>query len=191
MAKRVKRKPVLDLRRDFADIYAHLTKRVQGFDPAGDDVLGDAGPVKAIAVGFECTQAGWLVVVFDTRPDAAPDGEWTSLIDGNELELPTWLEVGEADGPVSLIQLDGTETELPEDAELAEFIGETVKAVLIKARADGLFAGLLKAPGCELLIEDFDGGYGWPDYEARGQENLADPDAAPPPKPSRRTKRPS
>ena len=187
MAKWTRKQPALDLRRDFADIYAHLTERVRGFDPAGSDVLGGPGPVNAIAVGFECTQAGWLVVVFDTRSDAGPDGEWTSLIEGNELDRPHWLEVGEADGPVSLIQVDGTETELPEDAELGEILGEMVKAVLFKARADGVFAGLPKAPGCELLIEDFDGGYGWPDYESRGKDNLAD--TAPPGKPNRQTKR--
>src|SRR5688500_2377949 len=117
MAKRRKPPPVLDLRRDFADVYAHLVERVRGFDPAGGNVLGEAGPVKMVEVGFEYSQAGWLVVVFDTRPDAEPDGEWTSLIDGNELERPHWLEAGEADGPITLVQLDGTGAELPEDAE--------------------------------------------------------------------------
>ncbi len=166
----------LDLRQDFADIHAHLTERVRGFDPSGGDVLGDPGPVKAIEVGFEYAQAGWLVVVFDTRPDAGPDGEWTSLIEGNELQRPHWLEAGEAGGPVMLIQLDGTEAALPADAELGDILGEMVKAVVLKARADGLLTGLPKAAGCELLIEHFDGQYGWPEYEARGQDNLAESD---------------
>jgi len=167
----------LDLRRDFADIYAHLTERVRGFDPAGGDVLGNPGPVKAVEVGFEYAQAGWLVVVFDTRPDAGPDGEWTSLIEGNELERSHWLEAGEAndDGSITLVRLDGTEEELPAGTELSDPLGEMVKAVVLKARADGLFAGLPKTLGCELLIEHFDGGYGWPEYEARGQDNLAAP----------------
>jgi hypothetical protein len=47
--------------------------------------------------------------------------------------------------------------------------------VLLKARANGVFAGLSKAAGCELLLEHFDGGYGWPEYEARGPDNLAEP----------------
>ncbi len=170
----------LDLRRDFADIYAHLADRVRSFDPSGGHVLGEPGPVKAVEVGFEYAQAGWLVVVFDTRPDAEPDGEWTSLIEGNELERPHWLEAGEAmrEGPISIVQFDGTEAALPSGTELADVLGEMVKAVLLKARADGVFAGLPKARGCELLIEHFDGGYGWPEYEARGQDNLAEPSAA-------------
>jgi hypothetical protein len=75
--------------------------------------------------------------------------------------------------------LDGTEVELPEGTDLDEPLGELVKAVLLKARADGLFARLPKAPGCELGVECFDGGYGWPEYEARGRDNLAEPGAAP------------
>lgn len=164
----------LDLRRDFAEIYAHFASRVQGFDPAGTDVLGGPGPVKMIEVGYEYAQAGWVVVAFDTRPDAEPDGEWTNLItEENMLARPHWREAGEAEGPVTLVQPDGTETKLGEDAELAVPLGELIKAVVIKAREDGVFARLPKGPGCELGVEHFDGVYGWPQYEARGQDNLA------------------
>jgi len=166
----------LDLRSDFTEIYSHLADCIRRFDPTGGNVLGDADPVKMVEIGFEYSQAGWLVVVFDTRPDAEPDGEWTSLIEGNELERPRWLEAGEAnmDGPITVIQLDGTEAELPEGTELAEILGEMVKAVVLKAKADGVFAGLPKAPDCELGIEHFSGAYGWPPYEDRGQDNLAE-----------------
>ena len=167
----------LNLRQDFADIYAHLADRVRAFDPSGGNVLGDPGPVKAVEVGFEYSQAGWLVVVFDTRPNAEPDGEWTSLIEDNELERPNWLEAGEAimDAPITVVELDGRESSLPSETELAEILGEAIKAVVLKARADGVFAGLPKAPGCELGVEHFSGCYGWPVYEERGQDNLAEP----------------
>jgi hypothetical protein len=69
--------------------------------------------------------------------------------------------------------LDGSEADLPEGTELAEPLGEFVRAVLLKARADGVFAGLPKAAGCELGVEHHDGAYGWPEYEGRGRENLA------------------
>jgi hypothetical protein len=166
----------LDLRRDFADIYTHLADRVRGFDPAGGNVLGDPGPVKLVEVGFEYSQAGWLVVTFDMRSDAEPDGEWTNLIEGNELDRPHWLEAGEAniDEPITIVQLDGSEAELSAGSELAEILGEMIKAVVLKARADGVFAALRKAPGCELGVEHFSGNYAWPVYEERAQENLAD-----------------
>jgi hypothetical protein len=178
MAKRRKIPFVLDLRREFAEITAHLAERIRKFVPKGDDVLGGRATVNAVEVGFEYAKSGWLVVVFDTRPDAGPDGEWTSRIDGNELERPHWLEAGESAVLVSLIRLDGTETTLSDEDELGDVLGEMVKAVLLKARADGLFASLPKSPGCELLIENFDGGYGWPEYEALGKENLVLPKAS-------------
>lgn len=165
----------LDLRRDFADVYDHLADRVRNFKPGGSDVLGKGKAVRIIEVGYEYAQSGWLVVVFDTRRNAESDGEWTSCIDGNELERPHWFEAGECEKPITLIHLDGTETKFPVDAEPAEPLGEMIKAVLLKARDDGVFASLPKADGCELGIENFDGGYGWPDYEDRGRENFVDP----------------
>jgi hypothetical protein len=166
------------LRRDFADIYAHLADRVRGFDPAGGNVLGGPGPVKIVEVGFEYSQAGWVVVAFDTRPDAEPDGEWTHLItEENMFERPHWLEAGEAnmEGPITVVQLGGNEAVLPSGTELAEVLGEVLKAVVLKARADDVFATLPKAAGCELGVEHFSGAYGWPVYEERGQDNLAEP----------------
>jgi hypothetical protein len=166
----------LDLRRDFADIYAHLADRVRGFNPAGSNVLGGPGPVKMVEVGFEYSQAGWVVVAFDTRANAEPDGEWTHLItEENMLNLPHWLEAGEAnmEGTITVVQLDGSEAVLPPGTELAEVLGEVVKAVLLKARADGVFAMLPKVPSCQLGVEHFSGAYGWPAYEERGQDNLA------------------
>ena len=108
-----------------------------------------------IEVGFEYAQSAWVVVVFDTRPDAAPDGEWNAHIEGNELERPSWLEAGEAnmEGPITLVRLDGKEVKLRKNTELAKPLGELVKAVLLKARADGVFDGLPKADGCELGVE--------------------------------------
>lgn len=170
----------LDLRRDFADLSAHIAHRVKAFAPAINDGPGEPGPVKMVQVGFEYAQAAWVAVVFDTRPDAEPDGEWNSHIKGNAFDRSHWLEAGEANmnGPITLVQLDGTEVEFPEGTELAEPLGELVKAVLLKARADGVFASLPKAPGCELAVEHHEGAYGWPDYDDRGQENLAELNAA-------------
>jgi hypothetical protein len=56
---------------------------------------------------------------------------------------------------------------------LAEVLGELIKAVLLKARADGVFAELQKAPGCEFGVEHQEGHYGWPPDEDRGKENVA------------------
>ena len=144
----------LDLRKDFNAVYKHLVERVRKFDPAGGNVLGGPDPIKMIEVGFEYSQAGWVVVVFDTRPNAEPDGEWTSLIDGNELERPHWLEAGEAnlDGPITVIQLDGTEAKLPSGTELAEILGEVLKAAVLKAEKTACLLGLPRLPAASWAL---------------------------------------
>jgi hypothetical protein len=94
------------LRRDFSEIYDHLVNQVSSFDPKVRNVLGKPSPSKEIQVGYEYSQAGWVVVVFDMRKNAKLDGEWTVRNEGNELELPHWLEAGEAnlEKPRTLIQ---------------------------------------------------------------------------------------
>ena len=164
----------LDLRDDFAEISSYLNERIQAFNPETNDGPGEPGPVKMITLGFEYSQAGWVIAMFDTRPDAEPDGEWDAYIEGNELQRPLWLAAGEAnmDGPITMIQLDGSEVEIEADTELAEVFGELLKSILLKARADGLLDPLLKAPNCELGVEHAEGYYGWPDDEDRGQDHL-------------------
>lgn len=166
----------LDLRKDFAEVYAYLAERVRSFDPEANDGPGDPGPITRIDVGYGFEKSGWVALIFDTRPDPEPDGEWNEHIDGNDLERPRWLAAHEAndDKPVRLILPDGTERELPPGScdAFATVFGDLLKGVLLKARADGVFAGLPKAPRCELGVEEQEGGYGWPAYEERGQDNL-------------------
>jgi ankyrin repeat protein len=172
---RPKKPDTLDLRKDFADIYSYLAERVRNFDPVTHDGPGGPGKVKMIVVGFEFAQGGWVAAVFDTRPDAEADGEWTSQIEDNMLERPHWREASEANAeqPPTLLLPDGSESVLPRSSELATPLGDLLKAVLLKACADGMFAPLPKAAGCELAVENFDGYYTWPADEARGEENLA------------------
>jgi hypothetical protein len=177
----------LGLRRDFEEIYAHLAHRVRAFDPAANNGPGDGGLVKRIDVGFESDQSAWVVVTFDARPDAEPDGQWTLYFAGNELKRPHWLEANEAlrEDDLALVLPDGSRVEIPAVGfwagryrQLATALGGMRKGVLLRARADGLFAALPKAADCELGVEHFNGAYGWPVYEDRGVENLAEPSAA-------------
>jgi hypothetical protein len=165
----------LNLQKDFDTVYEYLAERVRDFDPAKHNGLGGPGDVRIVHLGFDFVHAGWVVVVFDTRPDAEPDGEWTSEIEGNELKMPHWRQATETnlEQPITLVLSDGSQTVLPANTELAVPLGDMLKSVLLTARARGMFAALPKAPGCELSVEHFDGAYGWPDYEARGAESLA------------------
>ena len=70
--------------------------------------------MKFIHLGFEFVHAGRIVLVFDTRPDAEPDGEWTSEIEGNELRMPHWRQAAQTnlEQPITLVLTDGSQTVL-------------------------------------------------------------------------------
>jgi hypothetical protein len=174
----------VDLRRDFVDISAYLAERVRSFDPTSNHGPGKGGALKRIDVGYECDQWAWVAVVFDTRPDAKPDGEWTGYIeDRNVLERPHWLQALEAlvKRGLSLILPNGSRMELPAVGsadgryrQFAKVLGEMLRRLLLQARADGVFAELPRAVDCELGVEHFNGAYGWPAYKDRGVENRAE-----------------
>ncbi len=167
----------LDLRKDVAEILAYVSDRVRTFKPSKNDGPGKGKVVKQIDVGYSCDQSGWVALILDTRPDAEPDGEWNAHIEGNTLDRPDWLAAFESleESPLVVVLPDGKERKLRKESfdKLTEILGEMLKGVLLKAKADGLLAGLPKAPGCQFGVEEHNGGYGWPIYEERGQENLA------------------
>ncbi len=169
----------LDLRKDFDDIYAYVVRRAQNFDPSKNAGPGEANsPIAMIDLCFECAQAGWVALVFDTRPNAKPDGEWTNYIDENLFERPHWLEAIETleAKSVDVVLSDGKQRKISPDTDFDEFVGlfgELLKGVLLKARADGVFKSLPKAVPCHMGVEELEGHFGWPEYENRGKEDLA------------------
>lgn len=172
--------PTIDLRKESADVYAFVSSRVRSYDQKKNDGPGGGGTVKRIDLGYEYAQSGWVAVVFDTRKDAEPDGEWSLYLDGNCLQRPSWTAAGKAllAKGLRLILLDGSEKVIPasDHFELAIPLGQMIREVVLKARKDGVFTKLPKQPKCELGVEHSEGTYGWPQYEDRGKENYAEPD---------------
>lgn len=169
----------LDLRKDFNEIYKHVVQRVRTFDPSKNAGPGDgSSPVRMIVFGFQCEQDGWVVLIFDTRPDAQPDGEWNSFIDQNLFERRHWHEalLTLEDGPVEVLLPDGKKRKITGETEFEDFValfGDLLKDVLLKARADGVFQSLPRAKKCHMGVEEQEGRYGWPAYEDRGKADLA------------------
>jgi hypothetical protein len=161
----------LDLRRDFDEILAHLVDRARSF-LANNAKQPDGVLIHLIEAGFEASQTGWFVLVFDTRPNAHPDGQWTTEIDRLKLDRTNWAKAQTAAmrGPISVINADERETTLAEGAGLGELIGELIRTVLLKAQHDGIFAQLPISRNCKMHIEDFDGEYDWSKSVARGQD---------------------
>ena len=169
----------LDLRKDFNEIYKHVVRRVRTYDPSTNAGPGDGtSPVHMIDLGFQCEQDGWVVLIFDTRPDAEPDGEWNSFIDENLFERRHWQDalLSLEHGPVEVVLPDGKKRKITGETEFVDFAalyGDLLKGVLLKARADGVFKFLPKAKECHMGVEEQEGRYGWPAYEDRGKDDLA------------------
>lgn len=169
----------IDLQADAREIYSYLVDRVRKFDPATNAGPGDGGsPISQIDFGYQYDQAGWVSLIFDTRPDAEPDGSWNSFIEENMFERPKWQEALELleTQPVEIVLPDGSRRVLPPEfpeEEYCAIFGDLLKNILLKARDEGVFNSLPKAEHCQFGVEEHDGRYGWPNYENRGQENMA------------------
>jgi hypothetical protein len=134
----------LDFQQDAADVYAYLVARAASYTPAGDHGPGGIGPVKMVYAGYEFDQAGWFALVFDRRPNAAHDGEWTVYLEGNMLDRPKWVTAGVRCG-----------------SKFGPLLGQMLVGVLQRAERDGVFAQLPRADGFRLGIEEFNGSFGW------------------------------
>jgi hypothetical protein len=167
---------VIDIREDVPELLEYVRRRVDEHVAKAANVK-KLPPVKMIEFGFEFGQANWVALVFDTRPDAEPDGEWTREIDDVMLprpKWPIWHELPE-DAHVYFIDLAGQKVDVMENPDeiICNIVGEAMKHVLLTARQQGAFNKLPKADKCELGVENMEGFYGWPAYEDRGKENLA------------------
>ena len=153
----------INLRKDLKAVGKHLKERTS--DYAIYENLGpgqDDDPISLITLGFEFDQDCWFSLVFDTRPNAAPDGEWNMHAVDNLVEMPHWF-----DRPGKIILHDGTVSKIaPEYEELAvsKFFGEMLRSALREARDIGLFSKLPTTKDCILCVEHSDGSYGAIDY---------------------------
>lgn len=162
----------INLKDDFNTIYDFIKQRVHDYPNYINNGPGqDEDPISQITLSYEVYQSSWIALVFDTRPDGSPDGEWQSYIEENWLEIPHWLKAGDAlydnGEAIDLILPNGTKQKLGEDDDLVEPIGEMLKDVLMQARKKKCFNELPIASKSSLGIEHHDGAYGWPDYEDR------------------------
>lgn len=173
----------LDFRAEFKTVYSYIEKRVADFDPSANSGPGEADePIQQIDLGYQFDQAGWIAIVFDTRPDAESDGQWQLHIEDNMLELNHWCEAFdtliENEVPITVTLRDGSVETLNPDMEmedLAELFGVVLKDALLEARNAGVFATLPLAATCVMGIEEHEGNYGWPEYENRDEGRIEGP----------------
>ena len=168
---------IIDIRDDIPVFLEYVIKRVaeQGKRMAKQR---KPQPITRIDFGFEFGQQNWVVLVFDTRPDAEPDGTWSSLM-GKSLfkrkNWPIWEKLAD-DEVVYFKDVKGKKVSVMKnpDEQISKIVGDALKQTLISARNNGLFESLAKAKKCELGVENLEGFYGWPAYKDRGRPaNLA------------------
>ncbi len=172
----------IDLRED-AKVFLHeLESKVQLI------VAAKPASLSALEIGYSCDQAGWIFIHADERSQHERDGQWTTRIDEDQyIDFGHWIEAIEAgfEGEAfNVIRIDGTQFVVPaldEDADeqnvdtddpLTAAIGEMILAVLMDAKSDGVFKPFKSYGDVQLDIEDFNGGWGWPEYDDLGKTNL-------------------
>jgi hypothetical protein len=145
--------------------------------------------LSALEIGYSCDQSGWIFIHADERPKHERDGQWTTSIDEDRcIDFGHWIEAIESSfegESFTVIKIDGTQFVVPaldEDTEeesedgddpFTVAIGEMILDVLLKAKSDGVFKPFKSYGDVQLDIEDFNGGWGWPEYDDLGKTNLA------------------
>lgn len=170
-----------DQRTDAASLRSYLEERVSLFDRNSNDAPGSPDDdIALIQIGFEHEQSGYVAVVFDTRPGAVPDGEWTLHIESenNWIEFPRWgemtmhsceqLESGRTEeAKITFITMIGSERLFDwhhgDSCDYAAIFGEMIKKVVLTARDDGVFRDLPLTDDCQICIEMINGLYAWPE----------------------------
>lgn len=171
----------IDLQKDQAGLRRAIKKRIRDYPVYINLGPGeDEDPVKQITLGFYAEQTGYVALVFDTRPKADVDGEWTLHIENetNVIPFPKWYDAYMAicdDKPVTITKHDGSVRKVVEndidDEELNAIFGEMLTETMCELRDDGTLAKPPLAAGAFMGVEEFDGRYGWPPtYETRKTE---------------------
>ncbi|NOK01380.1 MULTISPECIES: hypothetical protein [Myxococcus] len=163
----------LDLSKERQRVAKFLAKAVKDFAR-----VQDARPLQRLELQYS-TDNGTLNVSFDLDPAAEPGrGDAMTHFGFAELLVPRWADVKEH--RPSLVGLDGAKLAAREDgtwgtpeahAQLEEHLGKMLVATLLEMRDSGQFEALRASATAELGVEEYEGHFGWPDYEERGREN--------------------
>lgn len=146
---------LLDMRSDVPTIRNFVAQRV-----ADQKTISE--PIIVITFGYQVTQAGLLLVHFDTRDQVLHDGRWTvGFKPGAYISLEHWAEAAsetETSGG-SFIIPTGERRDIPAGPwdPISQVFGEGLLSIGLDAIARGTFDPLRLRDECELQIADFDG----------------------------------
>ncbi len=155
----------VDLAKDQKTIRRYILQRIKDYPVYENDGPGeDDAPIQLITMGYYLEQIGYFALVFDTRPDADSDGQWTLHIDDetNVLHFPQWCSLVESwyDGkPCQLVLSDGTSCRITKKthtyASIAQVIGEMLRDTMIQLRDEDALQPLPLGNDAFLIVEEF------------------------------------
>ena len=159
----------LNLERNLKQLEDLILEKIRSYDEYENIGPGDdEHPIQLITVGYYIEQSGYAVVVFDTRPNAECDGEWTSYHeDDNMLEVPEWEDAFNHlcdEGTVSVSIPGGKKTlDSNDDNEsVAKFFGEQIRDTVLAMKNRNAFDSLPLGDNARVVVEDFNGLWAWP-----------------------------
>jgi hypothetical protein len=88
----------LNLQTDRKKIRRYVEQRIRDYpDYVNEGPGDDEAPISLITAAYYAAQSGYFILVFDTRPNADPDGEWTlHHAETTMLNFPKWATVYDA-----------------------------------------------------------------------------------------------
>jgi hypothetical protein len=166
----------LNLKQDAQKIRGFIAKRIADYPVYVNLGPGeDEDPISLVTFGYYVFQTGYFAMVFDTRPDADSDGNWTLHIenDTNVLEFPKWCSAYEKlcdGGSVDVILPNDAPRTLgssDDEESVAKLFGEMILDIIQGLQKEHAFDVLPLTRNAFFIIEEFDGTWGWPKYEKR------------------------
>ena len=173
---------MVDLRKDASLLRETLRRCATRYSVGHDSGVGRPyyPPVTRIDFVFSLgdgTSVPWVYLNLDTKAGSEPDGSPThplfELIEHPEWGMIYHYLVDNDDHRMKLIMPNGKQAECNAE-EFGQIVGDLLVQSLKEARDQNVLLELPKAPRCEMGVEEYGGGYGWPTYEQRGSENLAE-----------------
>lgn len=172
----------VDLAKDQQKIRRYILQRIKDYPVYINIGPGeDEDPIQLITLGYYLEQTGYFALVFDTRTNADNDGQWTLHIeDPTMLHFPKWCSLLERwyEGETSeLVLPDGTSCQINQESHthesIAQIVGEMLRDTMIRLRDEGALQDLPLGKDAFLIVEEFDGHWGWPKtYKTRKQVQL-------------------
>ncbi len=170
----------IDLRKDSIVLAKAIADRVKDYPVYINKGPGDdEDPITLITLGYQFDQAGWVALVFDTRPNAGCDGEWQSYIEGNAVMFRGWFKAFDdmlsRRSTLSITLPNGKARLFTADSQIedvAECFGLMCRSPLEEGKT-GVFKKLPLARKCDLAVEEQGGFFGWTTAKQTDQEKRA------------------